>query len=78
MFEGIKSLARAIVTGGIEAAPVQTGFAAYRATVDVEKMKDDPEISWLLEKASLNIWYLSILFIYRAQLTDAGLEKTDM
>lgn len=35
----------------------QTGFAAYRATVDVAKMKADPEISWLLERPSLNIWY---------------------
>jgi salicylate hydroxylase len=35
----------------------QTGFAAYRATVDVAKMKSDPEISWLLERPSLNIWY---------------------
>lgn len=48
------------MAGGIDAAPIRTGFAAYRATIDVNKMKDDPEISWLLEKASLNIWYLLV------------------
>lgn len=41
---------------GEDKPPQQTGFAAYRATVDVEKMKTDPDISWLLEKPSLNIW----------------------
>jgi len=35
---------------------VATGFAAYRATVDSAKMKNDPELRWLLEKPSLNIW----------------------
>ncbi|KAJ4286513.1 hypothetical protein N0V90_013213 [Kalmusia sp. IMI 367209] len=36
--------------------PVFNGFAAYRATVDVKKMIDDPEINWILEKPTLNIW----------------------
>ena len=36
--------------------PESNGFAAYRATVDVQKMKLDPEIAWILEKPSLNIW----------------------
>lgn len=36
--------------------PIRTGFAAYRATVDVEKMRDDPDTAWLLEKPALNIW----------------------
>ncbi|KAH7393696.1 hypothetical protein BKA64DRAFT_676771 [Cadophora sp. MPI-SDFR-AT-0126] len=54
--DGVKSMARAVVLGGAEAPPVHTGFAAYRATVDVEKMKKDPEVAWLLERSSLNIW----------------------
>lgn len=57
-FLGVKSAARKLVMGGIDQKPVHTGFAAYRATVDVQKMKADPDISWLLEKPSLNIWYL--------------------
>lgn len=32
------------------------GFAAYRATVDVERMRNDPEVSWILKKPALNIW----------------------
>jgi hypothetical protein len=37
---------------------MQTGFAAYRATVDTKLMQDDPDISWLLMEPSLNIWYV--------------------
>jgi salicylate hydroxylase len=44
------------VLGGTDIAPQPTGFAAYRATVDVSKMLADPSIAWLLEKPSLNIW----------------------
>lgn len=33
------------------------GFAAYRAVVDVGKMRRDPDLSWILEKPALNIWY---------------------
>jgi salicylate hydroxylase len=53
---GVKSTARKLVLGGIDDPPQASGFAAYRATVNVEKMKADPEIAWLLEKPSLNIW----------------------
>ncbi len=49
-------MARKFVLGGIDVPPEKTGFAAYRATVGATKIKDDPEISWLLEKPSLNIW----------------------
>jgi salicylate hydroxylase len=58
--KGIKSKARPIVLGGVDVAPQATGFAAYRATVKVEKMKSDPEVSWLLEKPGLNIWYCQV------------------
>jgi len=52
----VKSVARKIILGGDDKPPRPTGFAAYRATVDVEKMKVDPDVSWLLEKPCLNIW----------------------
>ena len=53
---GIKSLARKCIPGEEDAKPIHNGFAAYRATVDVERMKSDPETAWLLEKPALNIW----------------------
>lgn len=49
-------MARKLVLNGGDAPAKPTGFAAYRSTVDVNKMKADPELSWLLEKPSLNIW----------------------
>ncbi|KAJ6000802.1 hypothetical protein N7481_001211 [Penicillium waksmanii] len=54
--DGVKSVARKLVDKPGQNPFEQTGFAAYRATVDVAKMKADPEISWLLERPSLNIW----------------------
>lgn len=32
------------------------GFAVYRATVPVEKMKKEPDLAWLLEQPDVNIW----------------------
>jgi salicylate hydroxylase len=40
---------------------VLTGFAAYRATVDVAKINADPELAPILEKPSINIWYGELL-----------------
>lgn len=45
-----------MVLGGTDDPPQRTGFAAYRATVEAAKIKDDPEISWLLEQPALNVW----------------------
>lgn len=53
---GVKSAAREIILETKQLAFEPTGFAAYRATVDAEHIKEDPEISWLLERPSLNIW----------------------
>jgi salicylate hydroxylase len=53
---GVKSIARQLILGGVDQAPKSTGFAAYRATVDVEKIQADPELSWITEQPSLNIW----------------------
>ncbi|KIM95487.1 hypothetical protein OIDMADRAFT_45296 [Oidiodendron maius Zn] len=54
--DGIKSIARKLVLGGFDTPPMATGFAAYRATVDVNKIKADQDVAWLLEKPSLNVW----------------------
>jgi salicylate hydroxylase len=53
---GVKSVARKLV-GKSGPAFERTGFAAYRATVDVSRIKTDPELSWLLDRPNLNIWY---------------------
>lgn len=54
------SAARALIHDGKEYKPLRTGFAAYRATVEVDKMLQDPDTAWLLEKPGLNIWYAGI------------------
>ncbi|OJJ30262.1 hypothetical protein ASPWEDRAFT_121549, partial [Aspergillus wentii DTO 134E9] len=54
--DGIKSPARRILLRDIEKPFEKPGFAAYRATVDVNRIRNDPKISWLLEKPNLNIW----------------------
>lgn len=59
---GLKSLARPLVSPSGRGVPKYTGYAVYRATVDVEKMKAIPEISWILEKPNLNLWYVSVTF----------------
>jgi salicylate hydroxylase len=53
---GLKSRARASIPGEEDIKPLHNGFAAYRATVDVEKMRSDPDVAWLLKKPALNIW----------------------
>lgn len=53
---GIKSVARSVLHSDIEKPLERPGFAAYRATVNVDNMRSDPDMSWLLEKPSLNIW----------------------
>lgn len=42
--------------GGIDQAPKRTGFAAYRATVDVEKMKAYADTAEVCAKPVLNLW----------------------
>ena len=54
---GLKSIARVKVLGGSDQPPLRTGFAAYRATVDVDKIIADPDTAWLLETPGLNVWY---------------------
>ncbi|KAI6429285.1 hypothetical protein MCOR22_010325 [Pyricularia oryzae] len=54
--DGVKSIARNTLQPAQTDEPCFTGFAAYRATVDAEKIASDPEIAWILEKPALNIW----------------------
>jgi hypothetical protein len=37
--------------------------------VDVERIKEDPELSWLLEKPALNIWLADYERILEIRLT---------
>lgn len=53
---GVKSLARPLVSPNGRGVPKPTGFAVYRATVEVEKMRKYPELAWILEKHNLNLW----------------------
>ncbi|KAG9503476.1 hypothetical protein J7337_006321 [Fusarium musae] len=56
--DGVKSQARSVALGGSDLPPQKTGFAAYRATVNTEEMKQDEDTAWLLEKPGINIWYV--------------------
>jgi salicylate hydroxylase len=53
---GIRSAARKLILEDKDRPPILQGFAAYRATVDAEKIKQDPDIAWLVEKPSQNLW----------------------
>ncbi|KAJ4253438.1 hypothetical protein NW762_010596 [Fusarium torreyae] len=54
--DGVKSKARDVVAGNNSLRPQPTGFAAYRAVVDTETMRQDADTALLLEKPSINIW----------------------
>ncbi|KAJ9615640.1 hypothetical protein H2200_001715 [Cladophialophora chaetospira] len=54
--DGVKSIGRPKVLGGVDQPARRTGFAAYRATVDVEQMRQHPELVDLLAKPGLNLW----------------------
>ncbi|KAJ5376229.1 hypothetical protein N7509_013115 [Penicillium cosmopolitanum] len=51
----VNSSTRKIVLGGKESLPQRTGFSAYRAVVDIKRIQNDPDVSWLLEKPSFNL-----------------------
>lgn len=60
---GIKSTARAIVLEGEDQPPQEAGFAAYRALVDTEKMRQDSDTVWLLDNPGQNLWYQDPLLL---------------
>lgn len=68
---GVKSLARQEILKDKDQPPTETGFAVYRATVDIEKIKTAPELAWLVGKPSLNIWYVRYHYSHKfGQLTN--------
>ncbi|KAK1985289.1 FAD binding domain-containing protein [Colletotrichum cereale] len=54
--DGIKSSARNLLPSHQVSSTNYTGFAVYRATLDVSKMKKIPEIAWILEKPGVHMW----------------------
>jgi salicylate hydroxylase len=54
--DGVKSVGRPKVLNGVDQPAMRTGFAAYRATVDVAEMRTHPELADLLAKPGLNLW----------------------
>lgn len=71
--KGVLSMARKEVLGGADNPPQLTGFAAYHAVVDIERMRQDPEVAWLLEKPSFNLWSVIHRAIRRARLISCRL-----
>ncbi|KAJ6030199.1 Monooxygenase FAD-binding [Penicillium canescens] len=63
--DGVNLVARTILEESGRSSFENTGVAAYRATVDVERIKNDPEPSWLLDRPSLNLWLDSVDFLVR-------------
>lgn len=56
MFIGLKSTARQAITG--ESIPLRNhGFAAYRACVPVEEMRNNPLIAKNMDFESLCLWW---------------------
>ncbi|KAB2575665.1 FAD-dependent monooxygenase OpS4 [Lasiodiplodia theobromae] len=54
--DGVRSTARKVVLGGEDMPAQKTRFAAYRATVPVEKMQSDPDLASILARPGINIW----------------------
>jgi len=57
--DGMNSEARKVVLNGEDQPPQRTGFAAYRALVDIARIEADPELAPLLEIPGQNCWYVA-------------------
>lgn len=55
---GVNPTARAVVLGGADIPPQRTGLAVYRAVVELERMRWDPDVAWMLEKPAFNLWWV--------------------
>ncbi|KAH7039589.1 salicylate hydroxylase [Microdochium trichocladiopsis] len=53
---GVRSTAHESLGHGTTNGAYRTGFAAYRATVDVDKIRADKELAWVTENPNLNVW----------------------
>ncbi|KAF1922892.1 FAD/NAD(P)-binding domain-containing protein [Didymella exigua CBS 183.55] len=54
--DGLKSLARKSILSNTKETPPVSGYAAYRATVSVDQIAADPDLSWLTSRPNLNVW----------------------
>ncbi|KAH3906954.1 hypothetical protein HBH56_194150 [Parastagonospora nodorum] len=54
--DGINSTARSYIEPDASHEPVYNGLAAYRGTIDANRMRQDPDLAWMLEKPDLNLW----------------------
>lgn len=54
--DGIKSFARSTILDDIPNPPLNTGFAAYRATVDASLMREHADLRGLFESPKINLW----------------------
>ncbi|KAK2035313.1 FAD binding domain-containing protein [Colletotrichum zoysiae] len=54
--DGLKSSARSLLPASQIASPNYTGFAVYRATLDVSKMRKISENDWILDKPGVHMW----------------------
>ncbi|KAF2084433.1 FAD/NAD(P)-binding domain-containing protein [Saccharata proteae CBS 121410] len=54
--DGLHSKCRKAILGPKDRQPQLMGFAAYRATVDTQKMRADPDTAWLLDTPGQNCW----------------------
>ncbi|KAK1579950.1 FAD binding domain-containing protein [Colletotrichum navitas] len=54
--DGLKSSARSLLPSNMVASPTYTGFAVYRATLDVGKIRKIPEINWIIAKPGVHMW----------------------
>ncbi|KAJ6023687.1 hypothetical protein N7540_004484 [Penicillium herquei] len=54
--DGVNSLARTIVPRALESTPHITGFATYRAEIDIDQVKEDPELAEIVDRSSTNLW----------------------
>ncbi|GME35624.1 3-hydroxybenzoate 6-hydroxylase 1 [Neofusicoccum parvum] len=54
--DGIHSEGRKAVLKDRDQPPVLTGLAAYRATIPAEKIKEDPDTAWMLDRYIQNGW----------------------
>ncbi len=54
--DGLKSYTRSAFLKGNDPGPAPTPYCAYRATVPIELLKQDPELAPLVEHQDLSVW----------------------
>ena len=54
--DGVKSTARSYVVPEEEGRPQETGYSAYRAMVEAEKITQHEDLAWILQNPVVNLW----------------------